>query len=300
MRYGGERLVDDVRGVGVLFGVYGCGMGLFICARGLRVSRQLISAFIFSDAPVSGKAGWPVAHPVLLNNGVAPVYMSCNAVPTSSSSPTPVYPDHGPLFIKHTNCRTTMVPNVGQRAPPPVANNDLFVHVQTGETLSILVGNDVQHIAGPATVRMVNQAGMSPSALPLHVPPGHMVQQIVDEQGILRHLILSPESAPASRMNAGAAPPPPTINPNTPVRGSGATTPLKPFVHGSPSPPIVPPYPPPNVPFAAHNNNEYNEESVRKNWIAHGKKASQLNGAHLIHVPYSTPDDHVCFYTLNF
>lgn len=31
-------------------------------------------------------------------------------------------------------------------------------------------------------MRMVNQAGMSPSALPLHVPPGHMVQQMVDEQ----------------------------------------------------------------------------------------------------------------------
>lgn len=34
---------------------------------------------------------------------------------------------------------------------------------------------------GPATVRMVNQAGAS-AALPLHVPPGHMVQQILDEQ----------------------------------------------------------------------------------------------------------------------
>uniref|UniRef100_F1KRI8 Fibronectin type III domain-containing protein 3B n=1 Tax=Ascaris suum TaxID=6253 RepID=F1KRI8_ASCSU len=236
-----------------------------------------------SDAPTGGKTGWPVAHPVLLNNGLPPVYMSCNTVPTSSTSPTPTYADHG---------RTTMVPNVTQRVPPPIANNDLFVHIQTGETLSILVGNDVQHIAGPATVRMVNQAGMSPSALPLHVPPGHMVQQIVDEQGILRHLILSPESAPASRMNAGAVPPPPTINPNTPIRGSDATAPLKPVVHGSPSPPIVPPYPPPNVPFVAHNNNDFNEESIRKNWMPHAKKASQLNGAHLIHVPYSPADDH--------
>ncbi|VDD97114.1 unnamed protein product [Enterobius vermicularis] len=60
-------------------------------------------------------------------------------------------------------------------------NNDLFVHVQTGETLSIVVGSDVHQIAGPATVRMVNQAGAS-AALPLHVPPGHMVQQILDEQ----------------------------------------------------------------------------------------------------------------------
>uniref|UniRef100_A0A1I7XWB0 Fibronectin type-III domain-containing protein n=1 Tax=Heterorhabditis bacteriophora TaxID=37862 RepID=A0A1I7XWB0_HETBA len=67
---------------------------------------------------------------------------------------------------------------------PPGAPNDLFVHIQMGETLSILVGNEVQHITGPATVRMVGESGISPSALPIHVPPGHMIHQIVDEQGI--------------------------------------------------------------------------------------------------------------------
>lgn len=37
------------------------------------------------------------------------------------------------------------------------------------------------NVSGPATVRMVNLAGISPPALPLHVPPGHMVQQIVEQ-----------------------------------------------------------------------------------------------------------------------
>ncbi|RCN29294.1 hypothetical protein ANCCAN_24954 [Ancylostoma caninum] len=67
---------------------------------------------------------------------------------------------------------------------PPGAPNDLFVHIQMGETLNILVGNDVQNITGPATVRMVGECGMSPSALPIHVPPGHVIHQIVDEQEV--------------------------------------------------------------------------------------------------------------------
>ncbi|ETN75161.1 fibronectin type III domain protein [Necator americanus] len=90
---------------------------------------------------------------------------------------------------------------------PPGAPNDLFVHIQMGETLNILVGNDVQNITGPATVRMVGECGMSPSALPIHVPPGHVIHQIVDEQGILRHLILSPETPSPPRF-----PPPNAAN----------------------------------------------------------------------------------------
>ena len=46
--------------------------------------------------------------------------------------------------------------------------------------------------AGPATVRMVSNNG-PPLPMPMQVPPGHMVQQIVDEYGILTHVILSPQ-----------------------------------------------------------------------------------------------------------
>ena len=47
-------------------------------------------------------------------------------------------------------------------------------------------------VAGPATVRMVSSNG-PPVPMPMQVPPGHMVQQIVDEHGILTHVILSPQ-----------------------------------------------------------------------------------------------------------
>lgn len=44
---------------------------------------------------------------------------------------------------------------------------------------------------GPATVPMVSQGGSPPVAMPVQVPPGHVMQQIVDEHRTLRHVILS-------------------------------------------------------------------------------------------------------------
>lgn len=55
------------------------------------------------------------------------------------------------------------------------------------------------------------------------------------------------------------APPPATVGANTSLHNSNVTTPLKPYVHNSPSPPIVPPYPPPTVPYPLHNNTEFSE-----------------------------------------
>lgn len=40
---------------------------------------------------------------------------------------------------------------------------------------------------------MVSSNNTPPMPMPIQVPPGHMVQQIVDEQGTLRHIILSPQ-----------------------------------------------------------------------------------------------------------
>lgn len=45
-------------------------------------------------------------------------------------------------------------------------------------------------IAGPVTVPMVS-SGSPPIPMPVQVPPGHVMQQIVDENGTLRHVILS-------------------------------------------------------------------------------------------------------------
>lgn len=40
---------------------------------------------------------------------------------------------------------------------------------------------------------MVSTNSSPPIAMPVQVPPGHVVQQIVDESGTLRHVILSPQ-----------------------------------------------------------------------------------------------------------
>lgn len=53
--------------------------------------------------------------------------------------------------------------------------------------------------SGPATVRMISENGPT-FPLPLHLPPGHMVQQILDENGVLTHVIMS---------QPGPLPPPP-------------------------------------------------------------------------------------------
>lgn len=46
-------------------------------------------------------------------------------------------------------------------------------------------------LSGPVTVPMVSQSGSPPIPMPVQVPPGHVMQQIVDENGTLRHVILS-------------------------------------------------------------------------------------------------------------
>lgn len=71
----------------------------------------------------------------------------------------------------------------------------VMVHVNGGETFSVKVGGQLQNIQGPATVRMVSKKG-PPMLMPMQVPPGHLVQQIVDENGVLTHVILSPYPPP--------------------------------------------------------------------------------------------------------
>ncbi|KFD51493.1 hypothetical protein M514_07706 [Trichuris suis] len=56
-----------------------------------------------------------------------------------------------------------------------------------------------------------------PMPLSMNVPPGHIVQQIVDENGALRHVILSPQAPPA--------PPPPPMAQTGPYPSSGRAPP---------------------------------------------------------------------------
>ncbi|KAL3201526.1 hypothetical protein MRX96_012564 [Rhipicephalus microplus] len=55
------------------------------------------------------------------------------------------------------------------------------------------MGDQMQFVQGPATVQLVSNSSTPPMAVPVQVPPGHVMQQIVDENGTLRHIILSPQ-----------------------------------------------------------------------------------------------------------
>lgn len=60
---------------------------------------------------------------------------------------------------------------------------------------------------------MVSTNSSPPVAMPMHVPQGHMVQQVLDENGTLQHVILSPDpmAGPGAVMGPtgpmGAGPP---------------------------------------------------------------------------------------------
>lgn len=67
----------------------------------------------------------------------------------------------------------------------------VLFHVSPGVSVTFQIGNSREIIRGPVTVPMVSQNGTPPMAMPVQVPPGHVMQQIVDENGTLRHVILS-------------------------------------------------------------------------------------------------------------
>lgn len=68
----------------------------------------------------------------------------------------------------------------------------LSKNIQTLQISPKLITNLLHFLlSGPVTVPMVSQSGSPPIPMPVQVPPGHVMQQIVDENGTLRHVILS-------------------------------------------------------------------------------------------------------------
>ncbi|RWS15123.1 hypothetical protein B4U79_17241 [Dinothrombium tinctorium] len=124
------------------------------------------------------------------------------------------------------------------------------LHVNPGESVSIQLfdGNETL-LRGPATITMISQHTFPPIPMPVQVPPGHMVQQIVDENGTLRHIILSAVNNNGTTTPATTLiPPPPPPPQQQPFPYScccccyncnTGATPL-------PAPPPPPPPPPPN------------------------------------------------------
>ncbi|XP_077516049.1 fibronectin type-III domain-containing protein 3A-like isoform X2 [Amblyomma americanum] len=83
---------------------------------------------------------------------------------------------------------------VSAAAPPYVAPpHVVLLHINPGETIFFQMGDQMQFVQGPATVQLVSNSSTPPMAVPVQVPPGHVMQQIVDENGTLRHIILSPQ-----------------------------------------------------------------------------------------------------------
>ncbi|VDL96673.1 unnamed protein product [Schistocephalus solidus] len=186
------------------------------------VSNNGNEAAALSQVPLQQQlfgAAFPQIQPIFVPSGL-PSF----ATP-SLASPLAPFPNSHPFIANH---RFKFVPTVqdksidasaqvSQNVPASGAgcygvqqNNSgkeyyVMVHVDAGEVFSIRIGDHVQHIPGPATVRLVSNTG-PPLPMPIHVPAGHLVQQIVDEEGILTHMILSPFPGPPSPYLKDGAP----------------------------------------------------------------------------------------------
>lgn len=82
----------------------------------------------------------------------------------------------------------------GNRNDAKVSNqpSTVYVHVDAGHIFQVQLGEKIRDIIGPATVKIVNNDNTQPVPLQLTTPaPGQIVQQIVDENGMLVHLIIS-------------------------------------------------------------------------------------------------------------
>ncbi|XP_054283686.1 fibronectin type-III domain-containing protein 3a isoform X2 [Macrosteles quadrilineatus] len=127
---------------------------------------------------------------------------------------------------------------------------------------------------GPVTVPMVSTNSSPPIAMPVQVPHGHVVQQIVDESGTLRHVILSPQHPPIVPMPTHFGPGPAT----------GSNQPPQPFFTAQGIPPGYPPYGPlqpgmlgPLPPQQGHSPppNFHKDERTQRQYIKLKKKLEQ-------------------------
>ena len=72
---------------------------------------------------------------------------------------------------------------------------------------------------------MVSTNSTPPMPLPMQVPPGHMVQQVVDQSGTLLHVILSPDPMAMGPGPQPSGPGQPAPLQGNPLPSGGSTTP---------------------------------------------------------------------------
>lgn len=107
--------------------------------------------------------------------------------PMAATTTEPVF-HFGPGFEPRQVCPTHNPTNTSQSNSP---EHVVFFHVSPGVSVTFQVAGNREVVRGPVTVPMVSQSGSPPIPMPVQVPPGHVMQQIVDENGTLRHVILS-------------------------------------------------------------------------------------------------------------
>ncbi|CAF3170217.1 unnamed protein product [Rotaria socialis] len=122
--------------------------------------------------------------------------------------PPPPPPQQQYLFDHH---RFRFNPNPNNNNNNNNSNSNLNgsndIHSSSSSSSSTTSSHDQLHLwlaaqssgqqpqqSSPATVRMISENGPA-FPLPLHLPPGHMVQQVLDENGVLTHVIM-PQPAP--------------------------------------------------------------------------------------------------------
>jgi len=108
------------------------------------------------------------------------------------------------VMIHPTEMITTDENSTDFSSSGPTHSSVAQILVKQGQIFRVQINNQVKEVRGPATVRMTSE-NRPDFPLPLHLPPGHVVQQILDENGVLTHVIMS---------QTGPPPPPPPPHPH--------------------------------------------------------------------------------------
>jgi len=144
--------------------------------------------------PMMPYMGWEspggTTHFTPQHNNYQYVAESCYPIinpPNGTSAPPP--PEGVPTGPPPT---AVPPPCPGDNSRSGGAGQTVHFHVKQGEAVSLSLGGQVQTIQGPATVRWVSMNHHEPPmSLPVQAPPGYYVQQMVDDNGVLTHFILS-------------------------------------------------------------------------------------------------------------
>ena len=126
-------------------------------------------------------------------------------IASSSSASTPT-PKQTLIAPSSTSSSSNIITTNQQNNLTPTNSSTIYVHIESGHVFRVQLGDEIREILGPATVKMVSNDGAQPVPIQLTTPsPGQLVQQIIDENGVLIHLILSSQQQTLGSLNTPSA-----------------------------------------------------------------------------------------------